>query len=484
MSAVPAFSRAQRSHPPAVVGFGLVLAILALLGATLLAPAVGAATARVAGATPIPRAVVTDVPKGYILVDADTGRVITGSAEHVPRLTASTIKLLTALTFVETVPLDSTLTVSPRAASMPASRINMQAGQVWPVRNALESMLLVSANDAAYALAERAAGSAEAFGKLATATGHRLGMRDTTVGDPAGLDDQGGRSTASPYDLAVAARNVLAVPELAGLVGTAKASFVDPAGQTRYLTNHNALLTSRPYAGVTGMKTGFTTASGRTFVGTATRDGRTMIVVVMDVIDQYGWATRLLDQGFATPVAQESATAERLPAPSALPESTRALIAAGIPSVLGAPRMLATGATAIATTTSAATTSAATTSAATTASSAASAAATTVAAGHGSDSGIGVLEWVLILLALLTVAFFARRAQIKARRRRRLQARRAAALARRGVSAGDHRATGSRPHRSDGHRGTATRHRPPPAPRPRSNTGAMRTARSDANDDA
>lgn len=404
-----------------------VVPVLVCLLFLLVAPA-GAATST----TTVP-AVDPLAPKAWILVDADTGKVIDGLNPHEPHLTASTIKLLTALTVTENVPADATLTVSARAASMPSMRIGMIEGQVWPVRDALASLMLVSANDAAFALAEKTSGSAEAFNELATATAKRIGMKDTTVGDPAGLDDRGGKSMASPYDLAVAARNVMVVPELSTLAATAKAQFVDPAGQTRYLTNHNDLLTKHPYAGVTGMKTGFTKAAGRTLVASATRDGRTMIAVVMDVYDQYGWVTTLMDRGFATPVAQEPPDAEVLPEAAVLPVDTRALIAGGLPSLLGAPRPLATGATLITSTTTAPpTTTTATTTAATTTANATERAATPAATTASSDDGLSAFEWLIILLVLLTVAFFARRAQINARRRKRRAGRRALALAKHG----------------------------------------------------
>jgi D-alanyl-D-alanine carboxypeptidase (penicillin-binding protein 5/6) len=161
---------------------------------------------------------------------------------------------------------------------------------------------MVSANDAAYALAEAASGNLAAFASDMTAAAARYGMVDSRFADPAGFDDPsafGGGSRVSAYDLAVAARNVLAVPELAAMAATPQYRFDGPDGKSHVLYNHNKLLAR--YAGATGLKTGYTSLAGHTFVGTATRDGRTMIAVVLNADDTYGIASTLMDKGFATP---------------------------------------------------------------------------------------------------------------------------------------------------------------------------------------
>jgi D-alanyl-D-alanine carboxypeptidase (penicillin-binding protein 5/6) len=101
-------------------------------------------------------------------------------------------------------------------------------------------------------------------------------------------------------------------------------TFVDPAGHERTLPNHNKMLPGEPYtyAGMNGMKTGFTKLADHTFVGTATRNGRTMIVVVLGTYDVYGWAAKYLDQGFATK-PNAPGTGEVLPPVRVSPYGTR-----------------------------------------------------------------------------------------------------------------------------------------------------------------
>jgi D-alanyl-D-alanine carboxypeptidase len=318
----------------------LLLAFALFLLATLAVP-------RPAAAAPIaPAAPASQEPEGYILVDADTGRVLAAKNEHQSRLTASTVKILTALVALERLPLDSDVPVSALAASQQEYKINMHQGEVWKLPDALRSLLIISANDAAFAIAERASGSIERFAEDANATAKRLGARDTAFGDPAGLDDRNsyaGGSRMSAYDLAVVARNFLAVPELANTSRLLTYEFTDPTGTRRYLTNHNdGFLTT--YPGATGLKTGYTRNANRTLVTSATRDGRTMIAVVLGTWDDTGWAGFLLDQGFATPTGAEG-TGTKVPPVRVATADMRRNAFEGLPAALGRPALDGSAAT-------------------------------------------------------------------------------------------------------------------------------------------
>ena len=295
-----------------------VRAALAALLVGLLAPTAAAAARPAAPQSP--------PPKAFVVVDVNTGTVLASDHQHDALPPASTSKVMTALTAVERLAPDALVNVSPLAASQPASRINMQPGQQWPLNNALASLLLASANDAAYAIAETAGGSLDGFVAAEQQTAARLGMEDSTFSDPAGLDDETsykGGPRMSAYDIAISTRNALAVPDLAQWGATRKYEFVDPTGLPRSLTNHNRMLPggTRAYEFATGFKTGFTSRAGHTLIATATRDGRSLIAVILDTYDTYGWAVQLLDQGFATPNAQ--GTGEVLPVVAVSPYADR-----------------------------------------------------------------------------------------------------------------------------------------------------------------
>jgi D-alanyl-D-alanine carboxypeptidase len=284
--------------------------LLRRIAASLCAVTVG--IVGVAGVSPAEAESQLPPTKAWVLVDADSGAVLAGQAHHQAMPPASTQKLMTALVALEKLPAGSELAVGETAAAQPAMRIGMQVGQRWKLSDALHSLLMVSANDVAYALAEASSGSLEAFAADMNATARRYGMVDSTFNDPAGFDDSAsfnGGSLASAYDLAIAARNALAVPELAEIAALDKYAFAGPARE-HTLTNHNKLL--RRYPGAVGMKTGYTRRAGHTFVGAARRDGRTMIAVVLGSDDMYGTTAALLDRGFATP-RNDPGTGERLP---------------------------------------------------------------------------------------------------------------------------------------------------------------------------
>jgi D-alanyl-D-alanine carboxypeptidase (penicillin-binding protein 5/6) len=191
----------------------------------------------------------------------------------------------------------------------------MKTGQVWSFIDTLHAMLMLSANDAATALAERVSGSREAFvGEMARAAASLHLVDHPVLRDPAGLDDQfsvAGGNFVSAYDLAIIARTALAIPEISQIVDLPEYRFTAPDGVVHVIRNVDRGL--ELYPGAIGVKTGYTKAAGNTFMAAATRDGRTMLAVVLQSPDIYRSASALLDLGFATPVAKESRV-DHLPA--------------------------------------------------------------------------------------------------------------------------------------------------------------------------
>jgi D-alanyl-D-alanine carboxypeptidase len=254
-------------------------------------------------------------PKAWALVDADTGNILDAGNDRTPLPPASLTKVITALTVTAAIPPDANIGVSARAEAAPADKMFMKQGQVWTFSEMIHSLLISSANDAAIALAERAGGSLEGFQPMFAATAAELGMADHPVlHDPAGLDGPDGvdgGNLVSARDLAMAARALLANPTLAAIVATTVYYFEGPDNVNHRLTNHNkSFLTS--YPGAIGVKTGSTSRAGTCLIAAATRDGRTMLAVILDGANPNQTAKRLLDEGFATPVSAEPA-ADRLP---------------------------------------------------------------------------------------------------------------------------------------------------------------------------
>jgi D-alanyl-D-alanine carboxypeptidase (penicillin-binding protein 5/6) len=297
-----------------------------LLGVALLAGGLAASLgAPASGATDTG----TPPPTAFILVDAGSGAVITARHPHEALPPASTAKIMTALVGIERIPPNATIRVSTNAANREAMKIGMQAGTAWPFSQAMASLMMVSANDAAYAVAEAAGGgSISGFAAAANATARRYGMRDSTFGDPAGLTDTtsyNGGPKVSAYDLAIATRNALRVPAIAKWADTRTYDFTDASGRHHQLESHDKFLPGNTYGyeGANGFKTGYTEIAGHTFVATAKRNGRQCIAVILGSSDSgYTWAASLLDQCWARP--KVSTTGTFLPPVAVSPYASRA----------------------------------------------------------------------------------------------------------------------------------------------------------------
>jgi D-alanyl-D-alanine carboxypeptidase (penicillin-binding protein 5/6) len=399
-------------------GRGLVAITFCL---TALAAGLGRATAAPTPttATPIP-------PNAWIVADAGSGEILDAHDDHTPYPPASTTKIMTALTAIERLPPDTAVTVSALAASQPASKISMKQGERWKFSDALASLMVVSANDAAYAIAESTSGSVAAFAKAETETGRQLGLRDSTFADPAGLDNGTamGGPLMSAYDIAISTRNALRIPALTHLAAARSVSFTGPDGVEHTLVNHNRLVTDGLYPGANGFKTGFTDKAQHTLVATATRGHRTLIVVVLGTYDAYGWATRLLDVGFAKSPGTD--TGRMLPPARVTTYSARALqfaamrrLASGPPATSAGPGSTATPPTSGPSTASDARGAAAHP----TALAAGAAAATKKTGGNGGISGKTTA--ILIVLFLLAALYVLRVRAVRRARARRLARRRA-----------------------------------------------------------
>lgn len=268
---------------------------------------IGGPTSAALAAPAGPIVAAQDLPGGYILVDNDTGNVLAARNEHVLLAPASTTKLLTALVAVEHLSPDEPIAITEQAASMPAMKIGVKAGEQWSRNDLLYSMLLVSANDAAVALGEAVGGDLAGFATRRAQAARQLGLTDTPVlNDPAGLDDEfshNGGDRISAHDLAIVARAVMANNDLREIVSTKRYEFAGPDGAKHVLKNHNKMLGD--YVGAIGMKTGYTSKARHTFVGAATSGGRTMIAIALDAPNPYAYPQQLMTQGFATPVSSE-----------------------------------------------------------------------------------------------------------------------------------------------------------------------------------
>jgi serine-type D-Ala-D-Ala carboxypeptidase (penicillin-binding protein 5/6) len=236
-------------------------------------------------------------PKAGLLFDVDTGRVLW--RHHPTRVLpiASLTKMMTALVVTDRVAPGGKVRITREALNYRGSGVGLlPRGKRIGVSTMLHGLLLPSGNDAAIALAQRAAGTVPAFVRLMNARAKRMGLICTRFSSPHGLRTEGTHSCAG--DLAALARAVLRVPRLARIVRRRQAILPFPIkGGRLYLYNSNPLL-RQGYRGVTGLKTGYTVAAGRCLVVTARRGPVKLGVVLLDSPDTATQARKLLDRGF------------------------------------------------------------------------------------------------------------------------------------------------------------------------------------------
>jgi serine-type D-Ala-D-Ala carboxypeptidase (penicillin-binding protein 5/6) len=231
--------------------------------------------------------------ESWVLVEADTGQVLAAHRSDVRRPVASTIKVLTALTVLDRTDPSELVVAGEEARDVEGASVGIAPGDQWTIEQLLDAIITRSGNDAADVLAAYVAGDAERFSAMMGEDAERLGLPDAVVVDPSGLTDE---NLLTAEELATLARAALDDPRLRPLLG--RRSVVLP-GLGEVETRNELLL---GYPGATGVKTGFTLAAGNSLIGSAERDGRELIAVVLaageDPAVRFAEAGRLLDLGF------------------------------------------------------------------------------------------------------------------------------------------------------------------------------------------
>ncbi len=237
-----------------------------------------------------------------LLMDAATGTILYSKNADQALPPASVTKIMTLLLFMEeidagNISLEDELTVSDYAASMGGSQVFLEPGESMKAEELLKCIIIASANDAAVTLAEKIAGSEEAFINRMNERAAELGMNNSHFENATGLDDDTTKHLTSAYDIALMSRELLKHP----LITKYSTIWMDTIRDGAFgLTNTNRLI--RFYNGATGLKTGSTSKAGFCMSATAKRDGLHLIAVIMgaDTRDTRNEAAKqLLDYGFA-----------------------------------------------------------------------------------------------------------------------------------------------------------------------------------------
>ena len=240
-----------------------------------------------------------------ILMDVDTGVILYEKNVHEKLYPASTTKLLTSLIASEHTTMDEIVTFSHDAVfniERDSSHIGIDVGEQLNMEQCLYGLLLGSANEVAYAVAEHVGGSLDGFVAMMNERAAALGCVDTHFSNANGLPDPSHYTTA--YDLALIARECYKNELISKISGTTYYTIPPTNKQVeqRPLTNHHLLLPKLKYAyeNVVGGKTGYTTEARQTLVTCAEKDGLKLVCVIMkeESPNQFLDTVELFDYGF------------------------------------------------------------------------------------------------------------------------------------------------------------------------------------------
>lgn len=255
--------------------------------------------------------------EAFILIDMESGQVLTEKNADQKRSPASTTKILTAMIALERASLDTDMIASQTAINSVDIynyvTAGIKPGEIIKLKSLIELMMVTSANEVGYIIAENVSpdGTISGFVKLMNDKAAELGLTGSHFTNPCGVEDSDHYTTAR--DLAILAREAMKYDAFREIVGKTEITMPDTnfrkSGDwnASYLTYTNRLLTSRSkyYSKVTGIKTGYTDPAGRCLVASAVNpDGMELISVVLGVDPQdqnlvFEESQKLLEYGFA-----------------------------------------------------------------------------------------------------------------------------------------------------------------------------------------
>jgi serine-type D-Ala-D-Ala carboxypeptidase (penicillin-binding protein 5/6) len=230
----------------------------------------------------------------WVVIDAETGRLLSGSNEHVRLPIASLTKIWTAFTVLESgAPLGIT-TISPEAASAEGSSLYLKHGLTADVEGLLYGLMLRSGNDAAYALAEHAGGSFQGFVDLMNENALLYGLNDTVFTNPSGLHNEMHLSTA--YDTALMMFYAMKNENFRKIASTHTYNYELNNERYNWENKHRLV---RSYDTAIAGKTGFTKIAGRTLVTYFEKNEKKIIVVTLNDGNDWNTHRQLSENVFA-----------------------------------------------------------------------------------------------------------------------------------------------------------------------------------------
>lgn len=243
--------------------------------------------------------------KGVFFVDTQTGQVLYSKNPHQKLPIASLAKIMTVIIAMENHQFEDKIKISNQAAGMEPDKMQLIAGETLSVEELLGGIFLVSANDAAEALAEATTPRKEEFVALMNSKASQIGMKDTLFINPTGLEedlpnpDDGVKDQySSAFDVTLMSR--YAIKKWPHLVDISSQNhiYLGPTNVHQDYDLYSGVNLLTTYPGVVGFKTGYTPEAGLTLVTLARLKGYEILGVILGSGDRRGEAKELLDYSF------------------------------------------------------------------------------------------------------------------------------------------------------------------------------------------
>lgn len=233
-----------------------------------------------------------------LFVETGTGEVLYSKNPRQELSIASLTKIMTTIIALENRNLEDIFTISDRSSSMEPDKMYLIAGEKLTLKQLLDGIFLVSANDAAEAIAENTTGRREEFINLMNSKARQLGMNNTFFLNPSGLEEDFAKQYSTAFDVAVMSRYLVrSWPEIVN-ISSQDHVYIEKTDSHQDYDMYTGINLLTTYPGVLGLKTGYTPEAGLTLVTLARRGNKEIIGVLLGATNRRDDAKSMLDYSF------------------------------------------------------------------------------------------------------------------------------------------------------------------------------------------
>ena len=294
----------KKNYRIATAAYAFVLVLTLIISSAAGLPANDSLSAVMSGSIAAP-----EISAAQAVLTDEQGRVLYEKNSMQRAYPASVTKILTCITAIDIMEeieadINQQVTVPDRAVGVEGSSVYLKAGERISFKDLLYSAMLRSGNDAATAIAIIAGGNEKEFVRCMNQKASELGCKNSNFINPTGLFDENHYTTAG--DMAKIAAYAMKNQTFRQIASTKEytakrqAFAVTQTDSKEYIEYrmYNKNKTVHEYEGATGIKIGYTRASGRTLAASAARGECEVIAVVMAAPDWFNDAYKLMDYGF------------------------------------------------------------------------------------------------------------------------------------------------------------------------------------------